>query len=87
MMLRHMEETQTDGIPVSSWFSSILIPAHECYSYVFRVDWSSHSIHRCAYENQTLLHLYFYGLWMLGWGLISLEFQCKHNTPTLKEIL
>ena len=24
---------------------------------------------------------------MLGWGLISMEFQCKHvhNTPTLKE--
>ena len=24
---------------------------------------------------------------MLGCGLISLEFQCKHNTPTHKEIL
>ena len=36
MMLGHMWETHTDGDQCSSWYSSILISAHECYKFVFK---------------------------------------------------
>ena len=88
MTLGQLREKHTQKeYQCSSLYSSISISAYECYNFIFTVlidQFFHHSqmyIRKC---NITAL-IFFEGLWMFGRGLISMEFQCKHNTPTRKE--
>ena len=80
----HMGETDTDGYQGSSWF------AHECYNFVFKdlidlvILYTKICIRKCRTTELTFF-LRVHNIWANG--MDSMEFQCEHNTPTLKERL
>ena len=77
----------TDGDQCSSCCSSISISARGCYNFVFKelINLSILYTQICKRKCNITTLIFFKGSECWGRGLISMEFQCKHSTPTLKE--